>query len=313
MWVCVTATFWVAIPHGPLVTVQVCPAPPLLEDLTFLVLVNPKVNENGEAEPSQDRSSSSPPRSTFPEPSGLCLTDTGLSHQLPREGGHLAGLHLIQPGVIRVWKTLNPTPGSCQQHRHRDSFWLGTNPRDFTVGETGTALICLQQSKHPHSLPDPGVELGPGLGELVLGMWSEGHRMPPSVLHLSSCGARDLHGAEKSSVSSRTSQWKVKYPLVPEDIILHHHVRCTCQVKHQRGELPIPCAIPNTTAEPNTLLCSLDLFPPIRAAVLGEQGAKPVRPLAQEAPAPKNPSPVCRDAAPVGDGGMSCLSAAPQG
>lgn len=50
----------VTILHGPLVTAQVCPVPPLREHLTFMVLVKPKVNENGEAEPSQDRTSPFP-------------------------------------------------------------------------------------------------------------------------------------------------------------------------------------------------------------------------------------------------------------
>lgn len=113
-----------------------------------------------------------------------CLTATGLRHRLPREGGHLAGLHLIQPGIIRVWKTLNPTPGSCQQrvqHQHCDSFWLGTSPGDFSVGETETALVCLQQPRHSHSLPRPvGLcGLGAGLNELLLlGMCLQGHSMP---------------------------------------------------------------------------------------------------------------------------------------
>lgn len=72
----------------------------------------------------------------------------------------------------------------------------------------------------------------------------------------------------------------------------------------RKTPIPFSCAAPNTTAEPNTLLCPLEFFPPIRAAMLGEQGAKPAQPLAQEAPAPKKPSPVCRDAAAAGHGGM---------
>lgn len=101
MWVCVTAMCGVTILHGPLVTAQVCPVPPLREHLTFMVLVKPKVNENGEAEPSQDRTSPFPTPIHVPKPSGLCLTDTGLNHWLSREGGHLAEPHLIQPAVIK--------------------------------------------------------------------------------------------------------------------------------------------------------------------------------------------------------------------
>lgn len=134
MWVCVTATIGVTIPHGPLVTAQVCPAPPVPEDLTFLVLVKPKVNENGEAEPSQDRGSPSPPRPMSPEPSGLCLPETGLSHCLPRKGGHLSGLHLIQPKVIRSVENIKshswvlPTTGAASALRF---LLAGNQPRRF--------------------------------------------------------------------------------------------------------------------------------------------------------------------------------------
>lgn len=102
MWICVTATFGVTIPHGWAtgdssgLSSTSCP-----RGSDLLGPCKPKVNENGGAEPSQDRGSPSPPRPTSPKPSGLCLTETGLSHCLLREGRHLAGLHLIQPRVIR--------------------------------------------------------------------------------------------------------------------------------------------------------------------------------------------------------------------
>lgn len=57
-------------------------------------------------------------------------------------------------------------------------------------------------------------------------------------------------------------------------------------------ETPIPfsCAMPSTTAEPNTPSLLTGPSFTIGAAVLGEQGDKPAQPLAQEAPAPKNPT-----------------------
>lgn len=132
------------------------------------------------------------------------------------------------------------------------------------MGETGTTLVCLQQPRHSHSLLEPvglcwaGTRAGTraGAGD-VLGMWLEGHRMPQFILHLSSCGARDGLGFAWSRkglclltdfpVESQTSP-------VPEDIIFHQHVGCTCQVKQQRGKLPFPSPVLFPTPQLNQTL-----------------------------------------------------------
>lgn len=122
-------------------TAQLCPAPPVLEDLTFLVLEKPKVNENGEAEPSQDRSSSSSPRPTSPKPSGLFdryrtvgETETALvCLQQPR---HSRSTGAVQ-GWEQGWESWGDVLGMCLEGG------LGSNLQTRTEGHSMPSLFCI--------------------------------------------------------------------------------------------------------------------------------------------------------------------------
>lgn len=162
------------------------------------------------------------------------------------------------------------------------------------MGETETALVCLQQCRHSRSLPGaPGVLRGSQdapicfTPELVrcqgwAGICMEQKRalspqglpsgksniLCPRGYHLPSARGMHLPGETLEKIF-----WRKFF---------------TGEKNSWRGKFPFPSPV---------------LFP-IGAAVLGEQGAKPAQPLAQEAPAPKKHNPVCKDAAPAGHGGM---------